>query len=110
VGPTRFNFFFSSNFPKPSEICKFKMDAFPCSKNSKILHEVVLEHYKQLCKLCGLQIANKNHGKNPGIDSIFESSMNFKGLQTFWKNSDKFSLDLIFTKVNLVWAHLYVRI
>jgi hypothetical protein len=31
-----------------------------------------------------------------------ESSMNVKLIQTFSKNSGKFSLDLIFTKVNLV--------
>jgi hypothetical protein len=28
--------------------------------------------------------------------------MNFKGVQTSWEKSDKFSIGLIFTKVNLV--------
>jgi hypothetical protein len=59
-------------------------------------------HLSQLCKC---QIPNINHIKNPRIDSIFEFSMNLKGVQTFWENlinSRKFSLDLIFTKVNLV--------
>jgi hypothetical protein len=102
-GPTRFNPF--PDFPKPVQICKFKTDAFRTSKNSQILHEAILEHYTQRSQLCRLQIPNKNHAKNLGTDSIFEFSMNFKGVQTFWENlinSPKFSLDLIFTKLNLV--------
>jgi hypothetical protein len=61
-----------------------------------------VEYFEQLSQLCRLQIPNINHVKNPGIDSIFESSMNFKGVQTSWEKSDKFSIGLIFTKVNLV--------
>jgi hypothetical protein len=67
------------------------MDAFPYFKNSKILNEVILAPYEQLSQLCQLQIPNRNHGKNPRIDSIFEYSMNFKGVQSFRKNSNKFS-------------------
>jgi hypothetical protein len=60
-----------------------------------------------------LQILNRNHVKNHGTYSIFESSMNFKGVQTFWEKSDKFYkilpwLDL--HKSEFSWAHMYVRI
>jgi hypothetical protein len=41
-------------------------------------------------KLCQLQIPNRNYVKILGTDSIFESSTNFKGDQTFWEKSDKF--------------------
>jgi hypothetical protein len=45
----------------------------------------------QLFKLCGLQIPNRNKIKNPGIDSIFESLMNFKRDSNLLQKSDKFS-------------------
>jgi hypothetical protein len=54
--------------------------------------------------LCQLQIPSEKHVKELGIDSIFESSMNFKGVKPSREkpiNSPKFPLDLIFTKVNL---------
>jgi hypothetical protein len=67
------------------------MDALPYSKNFQFLHEVILEYYEQLYQLWRLQIPNKSKVKTPGTDSIFEYLMNFKGVQTFWKKSDKFS-------------------
>jgi hypothetical protein len=79
------------DFPKPGQTCKFKIDAFHCSKNSQILHETIVEYYSQLYKLCRLQTPNISQVKNPGIDSIFEFSMNFKMDQTFWEKSNKFS-------------------
>jgi hypothetical protein len=59
--------------------------------NSQIFHEGRLEYYEQLSQLCQCHINNRNHDKNLGTDKIFESSMNFKGVQTFWEKSDKFS-------------------
>jgi hypothetical protein len=89
------------------------MDPFSCSKNSKVLYDSRMEYSKQLCQLCWLQIPNRNHVKNPGTDSIFESSMKFKGVQTFWEKSDKFSKILPWLRLHkseFSWAHLYVRI
>jgi hypothetical protein len=81
VGPTWFDIF--PEFPKPAQSCKFTKDAFHCSKNSQILHEAILEYSKQLSQLSRLHLPNINHVKNLGTDSIFESFMNFKGVQTF---------------------------
>jgi hypothetical protein len=90
-------------FPKLVQTCKFKTDPFHCSKNFQIFYDAILEYSEQLSQLCRLQIPNGNHVKILGTDSIFDSSMNFKGVQTFWGKSDKFfKIDLIFTKVNLV--------
>jgi hypothetical protein len=52
---------------------------------------VGLEYYSQLSQLCQLEVPNRIYFKYPGIDSIFEFLMNFKGVQTFWEKSDKFS-------------------
>jgi hypothetical protein len=85
--------------------CKFETDAFCCSKNSKYFHETRLGYCEQLSQLCRFQIPNRNNVKIVRTYSIFESSMNFKGVQTFRKNlinSPKFSLEFIFTIVNLV--------
>jgi hypothetical protein len=74
-------------------------------KIQKFLHDARLESSAQLYQLYPFHIPNRSRVKNPGTTSLFESSMNFKGVQTFWGKSDKFSknpLDLIFTKVNLV--------
>jgi hypothetical protein len=111
AGPTWFNNF--PDFSKPVQTCKIKMGALQCYKNSQILHETRLEHYEHLYRLCLLQIPNRKHGKNPGTDSIFESSMDFKGVQTFWKKSEKFFKILSWLDIHkseFSWAHLYVRI
>jgi hypothetical protein len=55
------------------------------------LIEARLEYFEELSKLCGLKIHNIIHVKNPRTDSIFESSLNFKGVQTFWEKYEKFS-------------------
>jgi hypothetical protein len=81
------------------------MDALSWPKNSQLLHEARLKYSEQHYKLCRLQIPNRNKVKNPRTNSIFESLINFKGVQTFWENliySPKFCIYLIFTKVNLV--------
>jgi hypothetical protein len=47
------------DFPKLGQICKFKIDAFHCSKNSQILRDTRLEYSSQLSRLCLLQIPKK---------------------------------------------------
>jgi hypothetical protein len=55
------------------------------------LHETGLECSEQFSKLCEHQIPDRYYVKNLGTDSVVESSMNFKGLETFWGKSEKFS-------------------
>jgi hypothetical protein len=92
AGPTRF--VVCPEFPKSVQICKFKTDAFYCSKKFQILCEVILEYSEHLFQLCQLQILNRNLVKILGTDSIFESFMNFKGVQTFWEKTNKFFKNL----------------
>jgi hypothetical protein len=76
------------------------------------LHEAKSESDEQLSPLVQLQIPSGFHVINFGTKSNkfwnkiqLESSINFKGVQTFWKNlvnSLEFFLDLIFMNVNLV--------
>jgi hypothetical protein len=54
------------------------MESLTYSKNSKFLHEAILEYSKELSQFRGLHIQNTNNVKNPGTDSIFESLMKFK--------------------------------
>jgi hypothetical protein len=110
AGPMWFNIF--PDFPKPVQTCKFKIDALHCSKKFHILYYARFGWFAQHPKLCWLQTPNWNHVKNRGIDLIFEFSMNFKRVQTFWEISDKFSkilycLDL--QKNEFSWAHLSTR-
>jgi hypothetical protein len=88
-GPGRVLIF--SDFPKLGQTCKFEIDAFVFSKKSQILHETRMEYCAQLYQFWLPQIPNVKNVKNPGTDSIFKSSMNFKGDQTFWEKIDKFS-------------------
>jgi hypothetical protein len=84
VGPAR---------PKISNTCqilKFKIEAFLCSKNIETLHEARLEHDKQPNPLSWLEIPNGSSA----IKVITDSSLNFKGIQTLWKKSGKFSKNL----------------
>jgi hypothetical protein len=67
------------------------MDALSYSKNYQFVHEDRLEYSKQLSKLCRLQIPNRNKVQNPGIDTIFESLMNFKRDSNLLEKVDKFS-------------------
>jgi hypothetical protein len=109
VGPNSFGFFFQFiqnwlNF-KNQNGCLILLQKFP------ILHAESRKYWEQLAQLCRLQIPNRNKVRNPVIDSVFESLMNFKrdsNLQENLINSPKFLLDLIFTKVNLV-RYTYVR-
>jgi hypothetical protein len=83
-----FNFF---RFSKTRSNCKFEREAFVFSKKSQILHETRMEYCAQLYQFWLPQIPNVKNVKNPGTDSIFKSSMNFKGDQTFREKIDKFS-------------------
>jgi hypothetical protein len=103
MGTARFHYFL--NYPKLVETCTIKMDALSCPKNSQCFHEARSEYFEQLSQLFWLQIPNRDKVKNPGIDSIFESLMNFRRDSNLLENlinSPKFLLNLIFTKMNLV--------
>jgi hypothetical protein len=67
------------------------MESLTHSKNSQFLHEAILEYSEELSQLHGLQIQNTNNVKNPGINSIFESLLNFKRDSNLLQKSDKFS-------------------
>jgi hypothetical protein len=55
-----------------------------------ILHSDIFEHYEQLFSLSPLPIPNRIQVTNFGTNSTLNSSSNFKGIQMFLKNSDKF--------------------
>jgi hypothetical protein len=80
-----------SNLSKTSSILKIKMGALSCSKNSEFSHAANRQYWKQLAQLCQLQIPNRNKVKNPIIDSVFESLMNFKRDSNLREKSDKLS-------------------
>jgi hypothetical protein len=64
------------------------MGALSCSKNSQFLNAARLGYYEQFSQLCRHPIPNINRAKNPGLDSTFESLMNFKrGLNLIEKYS-----------------------
>jgi hypothetical protein len=48
---------------------KFKMEGFPCSKNTETLHGASFEYFEQLSQLGRLQILNIIHVINSRIDS-----------------------------------------
>jgi hypothetical protein len=58
------------------------MEAFPFSKNIKILYEARFEYFEQLYQLDSVQILNRDHDKNSGTDSNL--NLYFKGVQTLW--------------------------
>jgi hypothetical protein len=91
-------------FPKTARICKFKTDAFHYSKNTESLHDAIHEYSEQLSQLGQLQILNRIHSINFGTNLNLNFLWILKGFKPFWKNmrnSLKFTIDLIFTKVNL---------
>jgi hypothetical protein len=44
---------------EPAETCKFKTDAFHCSKNTQTLDEARFEYFEQLSKLVRLPTPNR---------------------------------------------------
>jgi hypothetical protein len=84
-------FYFFPKLSKPAQTWKLKMDALPYSRNSHFLHVARVGYYEQFSRLCQHPILNKIRDKNPGIDSTFESLMNFKSDLNLLENSDKFS-------------------
>jgi hypothetical protein len=98
---------------KISSICIIEMDVLSYSKNSQILHAASWQYSEQRDQLYRLQITNRNKVKNPVIDSVFESLMNFKRDSNLQEKSGKFSK--ICSRLNLLktefsWDHLYARI
>jgi hypothetical protein len=76
---------------KLAQICKFKIDTFHCYKNSQTLHDARFEYFEKTFSIG----SNSNSQHNPCYKFWnifkFESSMNFKGVQTLWEKSEKFS-------------------
>jgi hypothetical protein len=84
------------------------MEVFPCSKNILILLGARFEYYDQLSKLGRHQNLNRTHSINSGI----ELNLNFKGFQTLWEKSGKFTNILSqhdLHKSEFSWAHLYAK-
>jgi hypothetical protein len=102
--PGRLCFYFS-NLSKTGSTLKVQNGCLILLQKFPILHAASLGYCEQFFQLCRHPIPNINRAENPRSDSTFESLINLKGIQTFWKNlinSPKFLLDLIFTKVNSV--------
>jgi hypothetical protein len=57
-----------TKIPNSTQICKLKKVAFPCFKNIEILHRARFEHSDQVSQLYRLQILNKMHVINYGIE------------------------------------------
>jgi hypothetical protein len=96
VGTNGFRFFF--NLSKTGSTLKIKMGALCCSKNSQFLHVANLGYFEQLSQLCRHPVSNIIRAKNTGLDSTFESLMNFKRDLNLLEKSSKFSK----IQVNLV--------
>jgi hypothetical protein len=86
---------------------------FPLSKIHQNLNSDTLKHKEQLSCLSQLQIPSELQVKNSGIKVNFESSSNFKGVQTFLEKSDKFLKILsshYILEYNFMLTHLYSNI
>jgi hypothetical protein len=104
TGGSRVVFYFS-NLSKTGSTVKVQNGCLILLQKFPILHAASLGYCEQFFQLCRHPIPNINRAENPRSNSTFESLINLKGIQTFWKNlinSPKFLLDLIFTKVNSV--------
>jgi hypothetical protein len=102
LGPA---WFWNFQYSKSSENFEFKSSAFPRSKNIKTLEGARFRYNTQHSPLSQLQIPTVIHAINFGIDSNLNVLSILKGFQPCGKNlknSPKISLDLIYTKVNLV--------
>jgi hypothetical protein len=103
---------FVNKFQTPLKF-EIQTEALPCSKNVQALQEARFEHNEQLSPLTQLEIANAAHIIIFGTNIQFETSLNFKGVQTFWGKSHKFTKtlswhDLQYYKFRL--THLYSKI
>jgi hypothetical protein len=106
LGRAQFGAPFFSNCSKIAQFLQFKYAATPKSKNVQTLHGARVEHSERLFPLGRLPIPNRIHVTNFGTNSAFNSSSNFKGIQTFLKNSDNFLKilfypDMIYLNMNL---------
>jgi hypothetical protein len=82
-------------------------------KNIQTLQSARFEHGEQICSLAKLPIPTVSHDINFWNQIQFKSSMNFKGVPTFLKKSDKLfkipsSLDIL--EYNFTLTHLYSNI
>jgi hypothetical protein len=85
LGPVT-NFLSISN---SAQISKFKMEAFPCSKNIKTLDAILI--FRTIFSIGSTSNSQKNSQNELWNIIQFESSMNFKGLQPSREKSSKFS-------------------
>jgi hypothetical protein len=79
----------------------------------EILHSDRFKHGEQRFSLAPLPIRNRIHVTNFGTNSTLNSSSNFKGIQTFLKNSDKFLKILSWHDIieyEFTLTHLYSNI
>jgi hypothetical protein len=94
-----------SNYPKLVEICKFKMDALHCSKNSEILHKAGLRCYERLSNCTDLKFPTELMLKILEPIQYLNFLLILKGFKPSRKNlinSPNFPLHFFFTKGNLV--------
>jgi hypothetical protein len=67
------------------------MGALCCSKNYEFLHVTRLGYDEQFSQLCRYPIPNKIRAKSPGLDSTFESLIDFIRGLNLPETSGKFS-------------------
>jgi hypothetical protein len=87
----------TANCSKNAQILQIKYAAIPKSKNVRTWHGGRVEHSEQLFSLCQLPNPNRIQVTNFGTNTPLNSSSNFKGIQTFLKNSNKFLKNSVLT-------------
>jgi hypothetical protein len=111
VGPNPFKPIIFYEF-KLAQICKLQNLVFHCRKNTQTFHEARLEYSKQLSQLGQLHILNTIYAIISNRLQ-FETSLNFKGVQTSWEKSGKFTKILTqhdLHKSEFSWSHLYAKV
>jgi hypothetical protein len=99
-------------YPKLAQTCKFKTDAFHCSKNTQALHDARFDYLEQTFQLGRLQIPNIIRVINFGTYSNLNILWILKGFKSCGKKFRKFSKILSgfgLHNCEFSWAHLYAR-
>jgi hypothetical protein len=89
VGPAQFNFF--CNIQTQQKLVNSKWKPSHAPKTLKCCMMLDWKIINNFFNCTDFKLPIEINLKNPGIDSIFEYSMNFKEIQTFWEKSKKFS-------------------
>jgi hypothetical protein len=87
----------TANCSKNAQILQIKYAIIPKSKNVQTWHGGRVEHSEQIFPLGQLPNPNRIQVTNFGTNSPLNSSSNFKGIQTFLKNSNKFLKNSVLT-------------